>query len=125
MISILDSSMLFSLFLTNLISSGLLIITGVFGVIFGSLISAGLCECIYGIQPEQPERTQYRIPRATENPAVHRGMLRRWIKNFHEMNGMKLPKGFYERDKRQLRGMYYGMLEEYDISIEDIIRSRH
>ena len=91
----------------------------------GSLISAGLCECIYGIQPEQPERTQYRIPRATENPAVHRSMLRRWIKNFHEMNGMKLPKGFYERDKRQLRGMYYGMLEEYDISIEDIIRSRH
>lgn len=82
----------------------------------------GPCECIYGSLPEQK---QYRVPQATENPAVHRGMLRRWIQNFHEMNDMPLPRGFYQRDKRQLQGMFEGMRRQYKISIEDITGPRY
>lgn len=87
------------------------------GNIDALVTATGPCGCMYGSRPEQK---QYKIPQATENPAVHRGMLRRWIQNFHEMNGMSLPKGFYQRDKRQLQGMFHGMRKQYKISIEDI-----
>ncbi len=63
----------------------------------------------------------YIIPRRTENPANTFGMLRNWIVEFHNSNGMKLPKGFYRRNKMQLRGMYYGMLKTYSISIDDVV----
>lgn len=63
----------------------------------------------------------YIVPRRTENPANTFGMLRNWIIEFHKNNGMKLPKGFYRRNKRQLRGMYYGMLNTYGISIDDVV----
>lgn len=92
------------------------------GNINALVTSAEPCECLYGNLPEQK---QYRIPRATENPAVHRGMLRRWIRNFHQLNGMPLPRGFYQRTKPQLRGMYYGMLKHYEISVEQITGPRY
>ena len=63
----------------------------------------------------------YIVPRRTENPANTFGMLRNWIVEFHNSNGMKLPKRFYRRSKTQLRGMYYGMLRTYKITIDDIV----
>lgn len=69
---------------------------------------------------QEPHR--YIIPRMTENPAVTYSMLRRWIIDFHKKNDiMPLPKGFYKRNKRQLKGMFYGMLRHYKISLDDII----
>ena len=82
----------------------------------GLAAPAGPCGCLYALAPAKT----YEIPRMTESPAVHRGMLRRWITEFHRRNGMTLPKRFYQRDKRQLRGMFYGMLRQYGVSIEDI-----
>lgn len=94
------------------------------GNIGAVVTSAEPCGCLY---QDFPVQKQYRIPRATENPAVHRGMLRRWIINFHEMNEEMppLPKGFHQRTKEQLQGMYYDMLRQYDISIEDITGPRY
>lgn len=61
------------------------------------------------------------IPRRTENPANIYRMLRNWLVEFHKANGMKLPWGFYRRNLRQLRGMYYGMLRFYRLTIDDIV----
>lgn len=63
----------------------------------------------------------YLVPRRTENPANTFGMLRNWIIEFHKSNDMKLPKHFYRRNKRQLRGMYYGMLRTYELTIDDVV----
>ncbi|MEK6969623.1 MAG: hypothetical protein AABW48_04300 [Nanoarchaeota archaeon] len=64
---------------------------------------------------------EYIVPRRTENPANTFGMLRNWIIEFHRSNDMKLPKYFYRRNKRQLRGMYYGMLRTYELTIDDVV----
>lgn len=66
-------------------------------------------------------RYKYHIPKMTENPAVEYGMLQAWIKRFCVANDFPLPTGFWKRDKRQLQGMFYGMLETYKIEMEDIV----
>ncbi len=68
-----------------------------------------------------PLKRQYRIPGMTENPAVNYGMLQRWIADFHRLNSMDLPTGFWRRNKWQLLGMYHGMRQTYNISVEDIV----
>ncbi|MDP3640230.1 MAG: hypothetical protein Q8R53_03445 [Nanoarchaeota archaeon] len=72
------------------------------------------------VPTEQPPR-RYHVPGMTENPCVTYGMVRRWIMDFHQMNEMKLPSGFYQRNKKQLVGMFYGMLGTYGISLEEIV----
>ena len=67
------------------------------------------------------KKIHYYIPRMTENPVYNRNMLRQWIKEFHEYNGMSLPKGFYRKDKFQLVGMFNGMRRTYKISLDQII----
>ncbi len=63
----------------------------------------------------------YIIPRAPELPTAHHKMLQRWIADFHERNGMELPSGFYDRDKRQLVGMFYGMKKQYKFTDSDVL----
>ena len=70
------------------------------------------------------EEKRYIIPRRTEDPSVTYGMLKSWIREFHRANEMKLPTGFQKRDKRQLLGMYYGMLRQYEITPSDIVPHR-
>jgi|GEM_PF-6256822 len=70
------------------------------------------------------KKREYLIPRTTENPGCNYGMLRRWIIDFHQRNDMALPKGFYKRNKHQLQGMFYGMLREYDITLDRVVRSK-
>ncbi len=84
----------------------------------------------------QHSKRKYRIPGMTENPALNYGMLRRWISDFvndsenkkihMEKTGreLRLPPGFYKRNKKQLIGMFYGMLDHYSITIEDIVGPR-
>lgn len=57
----------------------------------------------------------YQIPQLTQDQFGHRGVLQRWIADFCEVNGLKLPKGYWEKDKRQLQGMASGMLSAYGI----------
>ena len=63
---------------------------------------------------------RYKIPGMTENPAEDKGMLRRWIRDFCKQNGLKLQKGFYSFKKNHLKEMFYGMLDHYGISVDDI-----
>ncbi len=82
------------------------------------------------VDEEKNEKTSqqirnYSIPRRTANPSNHVGLLRSWIKDFHEMNGMTLPTGFSKRNKGQLRGMYFGMLDTYHIKPSDILPKKH
>lgn len=72
---------------------------------------------------QRQAQRSYRIPRRTENPAETAMGVRSWIGEFHKLNGMDLPTGFSKRNGRQLRGMYYGMLEMYKID-EGLIFSR-
>ena len=72
------------------------------------------------IREEQSPR-RYHVPGMTENPCVTSGMARRWIRDFHERNCLELPSGFYRRNKKQLVGMFYGMLETYGISLDEIV----
>ncbi len=72
--------------------------------------------------PSEQLPRRYHVPGMTENPCVIYGMVRRWIMDFHQRNGMKLPKGFYQRDKTQLVGMFYGMLRTYEISLDEIVQ---
>lgn len=73
------------------------------------------------LETNAASKKQYYIPGMTENPAVSYGMLRRWIIDFCDKNNLDLPRYFYKKDKRQLQGMFYGMLRHYKISLEDII----
>lgn len=79
---------------------------------------------VEALAAQEPPRT-YVVPYMSENPAVHFGMLRRWIRNFHKENHMDLPRGFYRRNKAQLTGMFYGMLDTYKIKVEDIIERQY
>jgi len=72
-------------------------------------------------QPEFSVMRRYHVPGMTENPCVTSGMARRWIRDFHERNCLELPSGFYRRNKKQLVGMFYGMLETYGISLDEIV----
>ena len=72
-------------------------------------------------QPSLFSEKTYSVPGMTEDPAVSYGMTKRWIIEFHELNGMDLPTGFHSRNKKQLLGMYYGMLVSYNIGVEDIV----
>ncbi|MEK6951182.1 MAG: hypothetical protein AABX13_05670 [Nanoarchaeota archaeon] len=63
----------------------------------------------------------------TENPAVNRDMLRRWLREFHRDNPEfvpSLPKRFYRMKKEELREVYYEMLRKYKVTIEDIVGKR-
>lgn len=66
-----------------------------------------------------PSQKQYRVPVFSESPLTNRNMLRRWIQQFTEMNGLELPTGFWKKDRKQLVGMYRGMLKTYDIHPEE------
>ncbi len=63
------------------------------------------------------QRKSYVVPGATCDPRCNYKVLRRWIADFHDLNDMKLPKGFYSRDKRALVGMFNGMVRSYKIRI--------
>jgi len=65
---------------------------------------------------------QYNIPGRGEDPTVTYGMLKQWIVDFHDYNQMDLPKGFHDRNKIQLLGMYHGMQETYNFYLEDILQ---
>ena len=67
----------------------------------------------------QPPPRRYKVPAFSESPLTNRNMLRRWIRLFAEMNGLDLPSGFYKKDRRQLVGMYRGMIEHYGIDPEE------
>ncbi len=70
---------------------------------------------------EQMERQRIKIPRRTEYPAATKGMLESWIREFCERNNKPLPRGFSKRNKKQLMGMYQGMLTHYQIKPSYII----
>ena len=70
---------------------------------------------------DQMQQRRIRIPRRSENPAVTRDMLRGWLREFHKMNGLELPTGFHKKKVRQLRGMYYGMLDQYHLTVADVV----
>ena len=68
---------------------------------------------------------RYVIPGMTENPAVNYEMCRSWIQRFCEANGLQLPSRFHSRNKQQLQGMFYGMLDTYGIKVEDIVPQKY
>lgn len=76
------------------------------------------------VRTEAPAQRTYHIPGRYEDPCVTYGMVRRWIIDFHEMNSMELPRGFHRRNKRQLVGMFHGMLRTYGIRLEDLAKER-
>ena len=83
----------------------------------------GMSSCIPLVSNKDYQRDherKYRIPGMTEDPIVSYGMLQRWIRDFHELNNMNLPRGFYKKNKRQLIGMFNGMLDNYGITIGQI-----
>lgn len=63
----------------------------------------------------------YQIPQLTQNPFGHSGVLQRWIADFCEVNGLKLPKGYWKKDKSQLQGMASGILSTYGIPRDAMI----
>ncbi len=69
---------------------------------------------------EEIQSKKYIIPKYHENPAATRNGVREWITRFHKYNEMNLPKRFHEKNKRQLLGMYYGMLGHYHIKTSEI-----
>lgn len=81
---------------------------------------------LFGIVNQEIETSRtYRIPRRTESPAVTKGMAKSWIKDFCEWNNLELPRGFHKRDKKQIIGMYRGMLQTYCINEKgDILGKR-
>ena len=60
-------------------------------------------------------RKRYIVPGLTESPSVARDYLELWIRRFHILNNLDLPKGFSKKNKKQLLGMYHGMLKHYGI----------
>lgn len=70
---------------------------------------------------EQMGSNYLKIPRRTENPSATYGMLKSWIREFCQQNDKKLPKGFHNKNKKQLMGMYRGMLDHYGIKPSDIV----
>ncbi|MBR9683555.1 hypothetical protein GOV03_03365 [Candidatus Woesearchaeota archaeon] len=56
-----------------------------------------------------PTEKQYKVPGRIEDPTCTYGMLRQFLIDFHKQNEMTLPKRFHSRNKKQLKGMYYGM----------------
>lgn len=88
---------------------------------YNASLSAGHAESPLEETVRREAPKKYKVPGMTENPCVTYGMVRRWIMDFHKRNKMRLPKGFYRRNKRQLVGMFYGMLDTYEIRLEDIV----
>ncbi len=70
---------------------------------------------------EQMGSNYLKIPRRTENPSATYGMLKGWIKEFCQQNDKLLPEGFHTKNKKQLMGMYRGMLDYYGIKQSDIV----
>jgi hypothetical protein len=60
----------------------------------------------------------YIIPQHEIGPSITKGNLDNWIREFCKENELKLPKGFSRKNKKQLLGMYHGMLETYGIQEE-------
>ncbi len=71
-----------------------------------------------------PKRT-YNIPRMTEHPLVTAGMTDTWIRRFHKMNDMSLPKGYASRSSQAKRGMLKGMMKQYGITRSDVTGPDH
>ncbi len=69
---------------------------------------------------QESHQREYIIPGRTEDPTLDYLMLRAWIIDFHELNNMKLPTRFYKRNRKQLTGMFYGMLDQYGITVGQI-----
>ncbi len=70
---------------------------------------------------EKESEGQYIIPRTTEDPTTNKCMLQRCIRTFCKSNSLKLPRGFYKKDYRQLLGMFKGMKKYYGFSRDDTI----
>jgi len=39
----------------------------------------------------------------------------KWLKDYHEIRGISLPKNFWKKNKKQLKGMYYGVVHNSKI----------
>jgi hypothetical protein len=63
----------------------------------------------------------YIVPAFSESPLTNRNMLRRWIQQFTELNGLELPTGFWKKNRPQLEGMYRGMLKTYGVHPEQTL----
>jgi len=74
--------------------------------------------------PQYQTTPSYQVPRRTEDPRNNYGMLKTFLREFHEQNDMPLPSGFHQRDKRQLTGMFNGMLGRY-FTLEQILPRRY
>ncbi len=59
---------------------------------------------------------EYKIPRRTaaEDLSFHGGRMT-WMRDFHRLNNIPLPKGFSRLTSEQSFGRYRGMLETYGI----------
>ncbi len=75
---------------------------------------------------EEKERkeNEYAVPGRTESPRVDRGMLVSWIREFHKINKIKLPKRFFRKDYKELLEVYQGVLKKYGITEERILPQR-
>jgi hypothetical protein len=72
------------------------------------------------------ELREYRIPGRTNFEFMEtKAGVDRWIRDFHEMNGMILPPGYSKLDKGQRIGMMCGMRDAYRIRSEDIVDNQY
>ena len=55
----------------------------------------------------------YQVPQRTESPFGHAGVLKRWIADFCDVNGLKKPDGFWKKEFKPIHGMGRGMLSAY------------
>lgn len=67
-------------------------------------------------------KIRYIVPRMTEPPRKTVDMMKRWLQDFYNGNGLKLPKGFHRKNRRQLIGLYSGTLKDYDVQEKDIVQ---
>ncbi|MCX6711692.1 MAG: hypothetical protein NT139_01470 [Candidatus Woesearchaeota archaeon] len=83
---------------------------------------------MYRANEEYEKRNQiksqkYVIPGRTEIPCTKKGY-DKWIRDFVRMNadkGVRLPKDYGKKSKKQKTGMFYGMLKHYKIKESDIL----
>lgn len=69
----------------------------------------------------QQQRCQ-RLPGMTENPAKNYGMLRQWLREYYRgFLNEELPQGFYRKNKKELRKMFYDLLRDHGNTVDDIV----
>ena len=73
------------------------------------------------LEAERNPPKRYRIPKRTGSPAATGALAKAWIREFCQLNELDLPTGFSGKKANQLRGMYQGMLNTYDISEEQVV----